>query len=127
MARVLVIDDEQDMLLLCRLNLPHAGLEVREADSGKRGLAEAIENTPDAVVLDLLMPGIDGFEVLRRLRDDERTREVPVVVLTAKTGREDRLRCDALGANVYLTKPFSPEDLAGHLTALIEASASSEL
>jgi len=126
MAGVLVIDDEQDVLLLCRLNLPHAGFEVRVADSGERGLAEAIEYTPDAVVLDLMMPGMDGFEVLRRLRKDERTREVPVLVLTVKTAREDRLRCDALGVNTYLTKPFSPPDLARHLAALIEASASRE-
>jgi CheY-like chemotaxis protein len=125
MGSVLVIDDEKDMLLLCRLNLGHAGMEVREAGSGAGGLASALEDTPDAVVLDLMMPEMDGYEVLRRLREDQRTCDVPVVIVTAKTGEADRRRCDELGADAFLTKPFVPDDLTQKLDALIERRVAS--
>jgi DNA-binding response OmpR family regulator len=119
--KVLVIDDEFDVLLLCRVNLSHAGLHVQEANSGKDGLESALADTPDAVVLDLMMPEMDGFEVLKRLRDDERTSEVPVVILSARTGEADRARCVALGANDYITKPFFPEELVDRIDELIAA------
>ena len=115
MEKVLVIDDEFDVLLLCRVNLSHAGLQVQEAKSGKAGLESALEDTPDAVVLDLMMPEMDGFEVLKRLRDDERTSAIPVVILSARTGEADRARCVALGANDYITKPFFPDELVDRL------------
>jgi DNA-binding response OmpR family regulator len=120
--KVLVIDDEFDVLLLCRVNLSHAGLQVQEAKSGKAGLESALEDTPDAVVLDLMMPEMDGFEVLKRLREDERTRAIPVVILSARTGEADRARCVALGANDYLTKPFFPDELLDRLDGLISAN-----
>jgi CheY-like chemotaxis protein len=119
MGNVLVIDDESDMLLLCRINLTSSGLTVSCAGSGQDGLQVAFEQTPDAVVLDLMMPQMDGFEVLRRLREDQRTRDVPVVVLTAKTSRDDRDRCYALGADAFMTKPFDPDDLTRELDSLI--------
>jgi len=119
--KVLVIDDEFDVLLLCRVNLSHAGLQVQEAKSGKAGLESALEDTPDAVVLDLMMPEMDGFEVLKRLRDDERTSAIPVVILSARTAEADRARCAALGANDYLTKPFFPDELVERLDGLISA------
>ena len=122
MDKVLVIDDELDVLLLCRVNLSHAGLQVQEAKSGEAGLDSALEDTPDAVVLDLMMPEMDGFEVLKRLRDNERTSHVPVVILSARTGEAVRARCVALGANDYLTKPFFPEELIECLDDLISAA-----
>ncbi len=118
-SKVLVIDDEPDILLLCRVNLGQAGMEVQEAESGQAGLEAALADTPDAVVLDLMMPGMDGFEVLRRLREDERTSDVPVLVLSARTGQAERARCATLGANEFVAKPFFPDELAAKIEDLI--------
>ena len=122
MARVLVIDDEPDVLLLCRVNLQHAGHDVLEAPDGERGLAQAMDERPDAIVLDLMLPALDGYGVLAALREDERTRDIPVLVLTAKAQREDRVRCWEEGASEYMTKPFSPSALSSTLSQLIEMS-----
>jgi DNA-binding response OmpR family regulator len=119
MGKVLVIDDEMDILLLCRVNLRHAGLQVLEAGSGATGLEFAWEEAPDAVVLDLMMAEMDGFEVLRRLRADERTSEIPIIILSARTSKAERARCAALGANDYITKPFIPDQLVERIDDLI--------
>jgi DNA-binding response OmpR family regulator len=120
MARILVIDDEPDVLLLCRVNLQHAGHEVLEASDGERGLALALAELPDGIVLDLMLPQMDGYGVLSHLLADERARDIPVLVLTAKAQREDRVRCWEEGASEYMTKPFSPATLSAALTQLIE-------
>ena len=112
MSRVLVIDDEPDVLLLCRVNLEHAGHQVLEALDGDHGIADAVAEHPDAVVLDLMLPTVDGYDVLRTLRQDARTTQVPVVVLTARAQIEDRRRCLLLGADEFITKPFLPETLS---------------
>jgi len=122
MARVLVIDDEPDVLLLCRVNLQHAGHDVLEALDGDRGLQQAVDGHPDAVVLDLMLPTLDGYGVLKALQTDERTRDIPVLVLTAKAQREDRIRCWEEGASEYMTKPFSPAALASALARMIDMS-----
>ena len=122
MARVLVIDDEPDVLLLCRVNLQHVGHDVYEASDGERGLSLAVTELPDAVVLDLMLPLMDGYDVLAALRADDRTRDVPVLVLTAKAQREDRVRCWEQGASEYMTKPFSPATLATTLAHLMAMS-----
>jgi DNA-binding response OmpR family regulator len=122
MARILVIDDEPDVLLLCRVNLQHAGHDVLEASDGEQGLALAMAEVPDAIVLDLMLPLMDGYGVLSNLLDDDRTRDIPVLVLTAKAQREDRVRCWEEGASEYMTKPFSPAALSVALTQLIEMS-----
>ncbi len=119
MVRVLVIDDEPDVLLLCRVNLGHAGFEVLEAQDGEHGIADAVAERPDVIVLDLMLPRMDGFDVLRALRDDERTLLTPVLMLSAKAQREDRRRCLEMGAHAYLTKPFSPEELGESLMRLL--------
>ena len=111
MGRVLVVDDEPDVLLLCRLNLEQRGHQVLEAPNGDVALERAHEGALDLVVLDLMLPGIDGYEVLRSLREDEATAEIPVVVLTAKSLQADRDRSRELGAAAFLTKPFLPEEL----------------
>ena len=118
---VLVIDDEMDVRLLCRINLKHAGMLVREAESGRSGLAAAWEAPPDVVILDLMMAGMDGFDVLRTLRSDERTADLPVLVLSALTTESDRARCLLLGANAFMSKPFFPGALTEELTALVHA------
>ena len=122
MARVLVIDDEPDVLLLCRVNLQHAGHEVLEAPDGERGVATALAERPDAIVLDLMLPQMDGYDVLAALGEDQRTKDIPVLVLTAKAQREDRVRCWEEGASEYMTKPFSPSALSSTLAQLIAMS-----
>lgn len=122
MARVLVIDDEPDVLLLCRVNLHHAGHEVLEAGDGRRGIDIAQEQVPDAIVLDLMLPIVDGYGVLEVLTEDSRTKEIPVIVLTAKAQREDRVRCWASGASDFMTKPFSPAALTESLGLLLPMS-----
>lgn len=119
MARVLVIDDEPDVRWLLRLSLERVGHEVLLAEDGLRGVAMAQKQRPDAIVLDLMMPVMDGYGVLQALEKDERTARVPVVVLTAKAIPEEEDRVTAAGAVRFLTKPFDPSDLARELEALL--------
>jgi CheY-like chemotaxis protein len=118
MGRVLVVDDEPDVLLLCRLNLQQRGHELLEATDGSTALELARERHPDAIVLDLMMPGMNGYEVLETLQQDERTSDIPVLVLTAKSLRADRDRSHSLGASGFLTKPFLPSELCDMVESL---------
>jgi DNA-binding response OmpR family regulator len=117
-VRILIVDDEPDVVLLCRVNLEHAGHEIAEATDGTDALERAIAWRPALIVLDVMLPGMDGFTVLERLRAHEGLREVPVILLTAKTQLADQLRGYRAGANAYLTKPFSPADLTGTVERL---------
>lgn len=118
--RVLVIDDEPDVLLLCRVNLEFAGHEVLEALDGERGLKLAAAEHPDLIVLDVMLPQRDGISILEELVETPETSDTPVVLLTAKAQREDRLRGWNAGATEYVTKPFSP----AVLTRTVEAAGS---
>jgi two-component system, OmpR family, phosphate regulon response regulator PhoB len=109
---VLVVDDDPSILLLCRVNLELDGFRVLEAADGETALALAREHQPDIVLLDLVLPDLDGWQVLRVLKDDPRLAEVPVVILTARTDDQDRIRSLTTGAAEYVTKPFSPFALA---------------
>jgi two-component system, OmpR family, phosphate regulon response regulator PhoB len=123
MGRVLVVDDEPDVLLLCRLNLQLRGHEFLEASEGPSALELAREQRPDVIVLDLMLPGMDGYEVLETLRGDESTARIPVLVLTAKSLRADRERSRELGAAAFLTKPFLPDDLCEIVDSLANRGA----
>jgi DNA-binding response OmpR family regulator len=112
LPKVLVIDDEAPIRLLCRVNLEAEQMEVVEAEDGTVGLELARSERPDVILLDVMMPGIDGWEVLQRLLDDETTREIPIVFLTARAELRDRARGLELGGVDYVTKPFNPVDLA---------------
>jgi CheY-like chemotaxis protein len=106
--RVLVVDDEPSIRALCRVNLTLAGFEVAEAADGRAAL-EAIERgPPDLVLLDVMMPDVDGWTVARELADDERTRDIPVVFLTARADAADKRLGQELGGVGYLVKPFDP-------------------
>jgi len=115
-GRILVVDDEKKIVESCRLYLEHAGYEVVSAYNGEQALAEARESRPDLIVLDLMLPRVDGLEVCRRLRMDS---QVPILMLTARSTEEDKLVGLELGADDYLTKPFSPRELVARVRAIL--------
>jgi DNA-binding response OmpR family regulator len=118
--KVLVIDDEAPIRLLCRVNLEAEKMEVVEAEDGTQGLELASTEQPDVILLDVMMPGLDGWEVLHRLLDDEQTKEIPIVFLTARAELRDRARGLELGGVDYVTKPFNPVELAPLVQGVIE-------
>lgn len=111
-ARVLVVDDEAPIRLLCRVNLEAEGMEVLEAGDGPSGLETARRERPDVVLLDVMMPGLDGWRVAEELLEDPETRAIPIVFLTARAELRDRARGLDLGGLDYVTKPFNPLELA---------------
>jgi DNA-binding response OmpR family regulator len=117
---ILVVDDEPAIVRLVRAELQSEGYAVLAAASGEEALARLDEDRPDLVVLDLMMPGIDGFETLRRIRTES---QVPVIMLTARAGDADKLKGLQGGADDYLTKPFNPEELSARIAAVLRRSA----
>jgi DNA-binding response OmpR family regulator len=111
-TRVLVIDDEAPIRLLCRVNLEAEGMSVLEAGDGPNGLEKARAEAPDVILLDVMMPGLDGWRVAEELLDDPRTAAIPIVFLTARAELRDRARGIDLGGVDYVTKPFNPVELA---------------
>ncbi|MFN2627437.1 MAG: response regulator [Gaiellaceae bacterium] len=114
-------DDEAGIRLLCRVNLQVAGVEVLEAGDGTAALAIARRERPDLILLDVMMPELDGIEVARRLQAEEETRDIPIVFLTARAGADDRRRGYAAGGIAYIVKPFDPIVLADYIEGLLEA------
>ncbi|MBV8979917.1 MAG: response regulator [Acidimicrobiia bacterium] len=110
-GRVLVIDDEDDIRELCKVNLEFEGFSVVDAPNGPAGLERAARELPDVIFLDLMMPEMDGWEVLRRLKEDDATAQIPVVLLTARTGEDDQMRGWQEGILEYVSKPFNPLSL----------------
>jgi DNA-binding response OmpR family regulator len=125
-TRVLVIDDEAPIRLLCRVNLEAEGMDVLEAADGPSGLEKARAETPDVVLLDVMMPGLDGWRVAEELLDDPRTEAIPIVFLTARAELRDRARGIDLGGIDYVTKPFNPVELAPLVRGLLERVARGE-
>ena len=126
MTRVLVIDDEEAIRLLCRVNLEAEGMSVDEAADGRAGLEAARSGSPDVILLDVMMPGLDGWQVAEELVGDERTREIPIVFLTARADFRDRERGLEAGGIAYLTKPFNPVELARLIEDLLARLARGE-
>ena len=120
MTKVLVVDDEAPIRLLCRVNLEAEGMEVVEAADGEAGLAMARSELPDIVLLDVMMPAMDGWQVAERLLDDDVTSHIPLVFLTARAELRDRARGLELGGVDYITKPFNPTELASVVETLLE-------
>jgi two-component system phosphate regulon response regulator PhoB len=112
MTTVLVIDDEAPIRLLCRVNLEAEGMAVLEAADGSAGLETARSEHPDVVLLDVMMPGRNGWEVAEELLADERTNQIPIIFLTARAEVKDRAKGIDLGGVDYVTKPFNPVELA---------------
>jgi len=117
--RILVVDDEPDITALVAYHLAKAGHRVSTAANGPDALKAAREERPDVVILDLMLPGVSGYDVLAELRRRDETREVGVILLTSRREEPDRIRGLSLGADDYLTKPFSPQELSLRVTALL--------
>lgn len=114
--RILVVDDEERMVRFIRMNLEHDGFQVSEAFNGKQAIQKLRDVTPDLILLDIMMPDLDGFEVLETLREIS---NVPVIMLTAKGEEDDRVRGLERGADDYVTKPFSPRELVSRVKAVL--------
>jgi len=118
-TKVLVVEDDEDILELVRYHLAREGLQVVCAANGQTGLTHAKEETPDLIVLDLMLPDVDGLEICRVLRAEPRTAHVPIVMLTAKGEESDVIAGLEVGADDYVTKPFSPKVLVARLRAVL--------
>ena len=120
MTRVLVIDDEAPIRLLCRVNLEAEGMAVLEASDGPSGLVKAREELPEVVLLDVMMPGLDGWGVAEALLEDGETSSIPIIFLTARAEFRDRARGLDIGGVDYITKPFNPVELAPLVRNLLD-------
>src|SRR5437016_194087 len=117
--KVLVVEDETDLVKLLKYNLEKEGFKVNSATDGTVALAEARRDPPDLVILDLMLPGLDGLEVCRQLRRVDRFARTPVLILSARTEEADRIVGLELGADDYVTKPFSTRELIARVRALL--------
>lgn len=124
--RILVVDDEPDILELVEFNLKQAGYAVSTAADGAGGLKQARTRAFDLIVLDVMLPEMDGFEVCKTLRQDAATARIPVIMLTAKAAEIDRVLGLELGADDYLTKPFSPRELLLRIKKILSRSQAGE-
>ena len=120
MTKVLVIDDEAPIRLLCRVNLEAEGMDVIEAADGPSGVEKARDEGPDVILLDVMMPGRDGWRVAEQLLDDNRTTGIPIIFLTARAEFRDRARGLDIGGVDCITKPFNPLELAPLVQGLLD-------
>ncbi len=116
-TRILIVDDEPDLLSVLRFGLEAEGFEVLEAGDGERGLELARSGSPALIVLDLMLPRMDGYKVCRALKFDERYRRIPVIILSARSGETDRRLALDLGADEYMTKPYEVKQLVARIRA----------
>jgi DNA-binding response OmpR family regulator len=120
-TRILIVDDEPDLLSVLHFGLEAEGFEVIEASDGERGLELARAELPDLIVLDLMLPRMDGYKVCRALKFDERYRRIPVFILSARSGETDRRLALDLGADEYITKPYEVRDLVGRIRTRLQS------
>ena len=125
-ARILVVDDEHDILELIRYNLSREGYHLTCVDNGEKALTEAKAGQPDVILLDLMLPGVDGLEVCRILKASRETSQIPIIMLTAKTEEVDIVTGLELGADDYVTKPFSPRVLLARVRTILRRKNQSE-
>lgn len=119
MKTVLVVDDEKDIIQLIRYNLEREGFNVESASDGNEALKKAVEVKPDVILLDIMLPGKDGYDVIKSLNQSERTANVPVIFLTAKSAEFDEVLGLELGADDYIVKPISPRKLVSRIRAVL--------
>ncbi|MCM2285260.1 MAG: response regulator transcription factor [Desulfobacula sp.] len=116
---ILIVDDEEDIIELIQYNLKNEGYSILTAEAGEQAIKIAKQARPDLIVLDLMLPGMDGLEVTRYLRSNDQTRDLPIVILTAKGEESDIITGLELGANDYISKPFSPKVLTARIRAIL--------
>ncbi len=116
---ILVVEDEKNILELLKYNLEQEGYQVQTANRGDLGLEQARKSKPDLLILDLMLPGMDGMEVCKILKQNEKTAGIPIIMLTAKSQESDKIVGLELGADDYVTKPFSPRELAARIKAVL--------
>src|SRR5574341_1693916 len=121
--KILIIDDDLDTLRLVGIMLQRQGYQISAATNGEQGLAKALEEKPDLVLLDVMMPDMDGYEVTRRLRKNPATSSTPILMFTAKTQLDDKVTGFEVGADDYLTKPTHPTELLAHVRSLLARAA----
>jgi len=122
MERVLIVDDDPDIVRLVRYNLSHSGYEVQSAGTGREALELVQKQPPDLVVLDVMLPDVDGLEVCRTLRQQFSSRRIPILMLTARGEEIDRVVGFELGADDYVSKPFSPRELVLRVKSILRRS-----
>jgi DNA-binding response OmpR family regulator len=118
--RILVVDDEPDLVMVLKIGLETEGYDVLTASDGEQGLALARQSVPDLLVLDLMLPRMDGYKVCRALKFDERYKKIPIFILSARSGETDRRLALELGADEFHSKPYNMRDLVGRIRARIE-------
>lgn len=118
--KILVVDDEPDIVSMLKMRLEASGYEVITAVDGNTGYDKAKFDLPDLIILDLMLPGIDGYQVCRLLKFDEKYRRIPIIMLTAKSQKEDKEWGEKVGADFYLTKPFEAGEVLGKIKELLE-------
>ena len=118
-AKILIVEDERDIVELLRYNLQEAGFKTDYVRNGADALHRAVEQSPDLILLDLMLPEVDGLIVCRLLKNDPRTKNIPIVMVTAKTEEKDRIAGLELGVDDYITKPFSPKEVVLRVSAVL--------
>lgn len=124
--RILAVDDEKHIVRLVQINLEKAGYEVVTASNGREAVEAALEHKPDLIVMDVMMPEMDGFEALQLLKNDPQTEAIPVVMLTAKAQDADVFQGWQSGADLYLTKPFNPMELLTFVRRILDAQTETQ-
>ncbi len=122
-AKILIADDEVFMLRLLEMTFKKGGFEVISCRDGREALAAANTALPQLIVLDIMMPGLDGLGALRQLKENSATKDIPVIVLSAKGHALTKVEAEVAGAAMFLTKPFSPNQLLGEVTRILEPTA----
>jgi DNA-binding response OmpR family regulator len=118
--RILIVDDEPDLLETIQVTLETAGYECLVAYDGFRGLDRARNEKPDLIVVDVMLPGLNGYKICRLLKFDEQYKRIPIIMLTAEAQEKDRLIAEETGADYYMTKPFAPDKLIAKVAELLE-------
>jgi two-component system alkaline phosphatase synthesis response regulator PhoP len=126
MEKILIVDDEKDIIKMLDYNLKKEGYKVMSASNGEDAIKLAEVQHPDLIVLDLMLPGIDGLDVCRILKKESKTQDIPIIMLTAKTQETDKVVGLELGADDYVTKPFSPRELVARIKAVIRRAKAKE-
>jgi DNA-binding response OmpR family regulator len=124
--KVLIIEDEADIIEFMQYNLEREGFVVFSARDGERGFSEAVKRKPSLILLDLMLPSMDGTELCRLLKEKEQTKSIPIIMVTAKGEESDKVLGLGMGADDYVTKPFSPKELAARIRAVLRRSSPSE-